>query len=657
MNLLCEGEQTCNSCETLIRSEFFLKIDVTPQIQAMLSRPHFFDNLQYRFHRKKINRNNYEDIYDGEIYKKLFRRGKVLSKKTSISFTWNSDGVKVFRSSNFTIWPLFLSINELNYQKRFKTENVILCGLWFGDHKPNFNTYVSPFFDEFAQLKEGVSLHVQDLRKKVKIRAFVLCGTCDLPAKALMLNMTQYNGKFGCHICKQKGCYAEDRWVYPFIDNLKLRTDNETRSEAESAGFCGLRNCGSIGPTILGKLIPNYITSTSIDVMHCAFEGVTKQLLLKIWIKDKNKQAAFSLFGKINAINHRIKTLKPPKFVQRRPRSLSDLKHWKASELKNWLFYYSVPVLEGILPEPFFSHYLLLVEGISILCSGSISEEDLNKASRYLTEFVKHFEGLYGIQQMGINVHLLLHLTDSVRMFGPLWVTSCFPYENFNGTLKNFVKSSKGVALQISEKLTTYIGCFDMVNQIFDVDSPARKFCDELFAPQKQVKLKEHLHNGFSTVGSMKKITHLSPEIRQILYIKGINGEKVFKFPGLFKNGIVYSSKNNKDSLTNSNVMTYSKDGIIKFGRALMYLKILDCFCRTTCECPAIYCAVFNKITVTSEFRTINFENCEINNIFSCSITNIYEVIEFEAIKDICFFLEIESKCYVALPVNNIESE
>ncbi|KAF4518656.1 hypothetical protein B566_EDAN002690 [Ephemera danica] len=54
--------------------------------------------------------------------------------------------------------------------------------------------------EEFLHLSSGV----------------ILCGTCDLPAKALVLNMNQFNGKYGCPKCLTKGqsySYEDDRRV------------------------------------------------------------------------------------------------------------------------------------------------------------------------------------------------------------------------------------------------------------------------------------------------------------------------------------------------------------------------------------------------------------------------------------------------------------
>jgi hypothetical protein len=32
---------------------------------------------------------------------------------------WNTDGVPIFKSSGFSIWPIFLIINELPYHLRY----------------------------------------------------------------------------------------------------------------------------------------------------------------------------------------------------------------------------------------------------------------------------------------------------------------------------------------------------------------------------------------------------------------------------------------------------------------------------------------------------------------------------------------------------------
>ena len=73
----------------------------------------FVNGLEHRFCRRKQAEGNIEDVYDGKLYKDQFQHGGFLSQQFNMSCKVNSDGVAVFKSSKFGVWPLFLSINEL----------------------------------------------------------------------------------------------------------------------------------------------------------------------------------------------------------------------------------------------------------------------------------------------------------------------------------------------------------------------------------------------------------------------------------------------------------------------------------------------------------------------------------------------------------------
>ena len=48
-----------------------------------------------------------------------------------------------------------------------------------------------------------------------------------------------------------------------------------------------------------------------------------------------------------------------------------------------------------------------------------------------------------GIEHCTMNVHLLLHLVDNVKLFGPLWTHSCFEFESSNFRLRNAVHGKR----------------------------------------------------------------------------------------------------------------------------------------------------------------------------------------------------------------------
>lgn len=47
------------------------------------------------------------------------------------------------------------------------------------------------------------------------------------------------------------------------------------------------------------------------------------------------------------------------------------------------------------------------------------------------------------------NFHLLRHLTYFVRLFGPLWVYSCFGFEALNGFLTTMIHGTQHIANQV----------------------------------------------------------------------------------------------------------------------------------------------------------------------------------------------------------------
>lgn len=169
--------------------------------------------------------------------------------------------------------------------------------------------------------------------------------------------------------------------------------------------------------------------------MHCVLQGVTKRLLT-LWFGSTFADKPFSLYAHVQIVDERLSKIRPPSTISRMPRSISNhVKYWKASELRSWLLFYSIPVLSDMMDPMYLYHYAAFVEAIFILCSESISEEDLKHSEKLLSFFVYMFSSLYGERICTLNVHSLLHLADSVRSLGPLWAHSCFIFENTNGEL------------------------------------------------------------------------------------------------------------------------------------------------------------------------------------------------------------------------------
>ena len=89
---------------------FFISVPLVSQFKHILQTLNLGKDLNYRNTRKR-NPNSVDDIFYGKLYKNICERSN-LKNDYSFSLTFNSDGVPVFKSSSFSIWPILTFINE-----------------------------------------------------------------------------------------------------------------------------------------------------------------------------------------------------------------------------------------------------------------------------------------------------------------------------------------------------------------------------------------------------------------------------------------------------------------------------------------------------------------------------------------------------------------
>lgn len=66
------------------------------------------------------------------------------------------------------------------------------------------------------------------------------------------------------------------------------------------------------------------------------------------------------------------------------------------SEHRNWILFYAIPVLQGILPCVYLTHLSLLTSALHCLSSEHITPVDLANSRQWLLTFYKDFSTLYG---------------------------------------------------------------------------------------------------------------------------------------------------------------------------------------------------------------------------------------------------------------------
>lgn len=163
-------------------------------------------------------------------------------------------------------------------------------------------------------------------------------------------------------------------------------------------------------------------------------------------------------------------------------REFATKSKWKTSEWRSWLLFFGVPCLLGYLTENCLKHFALLVNTTFTLLKMKITDDELLSCESDMIQFVGEFEILYGSNSMTFNVHILLHLVQSVHFSGPLWVTLAFCFESHLHVLKQYVlgpnKPEQQMALKSLEILHYKFEC---TKEIFHSEV-ARQYCQRTFS-------------------------------------------------------------------------------------------------------------------------------------------------------------------------------
>ncbi|CAB4019393.1 Hypothetical predicted protein [Paramuricea clavata] len=284
-------------------------------------------------------------------------------------------------------------------------------------------TFLKPFTEELEKLS---NVGMRWVRGGVTVcsRVFACICSCDSVARCVLQNILQFNGLYGCSWCENPGESIEKGRghcrVYP---EEAQQPDLRTHEQLKKNGRLAFR--------------------------------VTRQLV-HLWFDSNNHNEPWYLGKHIPVIDSRLKRVMPPQEVTRVPRSITQRAFWKGSEWHWWLPLYSPVVLRGLLPQRYFKHLLVLVQGFYLLTKSSISSADLDKAAHCLSQFTQKFQLLYGKKHMTYNVHQLTHLVQAVIDWGPLPCYSSYIFEGFNMVLLSLFHGTQAVPHQIANSFLMY---------------------------------------------------------------------------------------------------------------------------------------------------------------------------------------------------------
>ena len=687
---------------------FFISFPLAPQFRVYLEKMKNCENLlAYRFNRDQSN-GAIRDVFDGLVYRKLADAGGILSNPDNFSCSVTTDGTPVFKSVKKSLWPIQCRINEFPPDQRFDSDNMFVCGLWYGSKEPIMNVFLRPFVLESRSLYDNGFTWQSDTGRVITSKVVILNFCLDSRAKPDVQCFKQLHSYDGCGYCYHPGdlvklkkneivenetvagCEVEEdsdeqaessneedacnseseveligaasdvnqrrkkkkkkkkrvtkavRYCFSSGGVRTERTDEEMRNDMQLSQDSSKIQRGVKGISVV-TLIPLFdvVFGFAIDFLHAVLLGVVKTLL-GFWFDKKFSKKPYSIRSRLKEVDARLLGFCPPQNISRRPRTLSEYVHFKANELRAWLFFYSLPALEGILPDEYFRHYGLLVSAIFILCSDSITMENWRKAKEHLELFVRQFEELYGPAFMVHNVHLLLHLAQMVLLYGPLWNFSMFVFETGNGVLKNLVKGTIGVMSQISNKYMTY-RCLPVIVDHFIVSDRVLEYCSNL-VPKRRCRVASKF-DGIVLLGDpdVLKLSNVeSKALEEANLPKRLECHHRMILKGTMYHGLTYPRKGIKsyDSAV--------KTGEGKFGVILRILVVDE----------EVY-VILKNIEVSPGVYVTNYANAKAEHIKVCDLYPFGSVKVLKATSVIakCVFLRYGVVSYVCEFPNLFEKD
>jgi hypothetical protein len=323
----------------------------------------------------------------------------------------------------------------------------MLAAVYYGKEKPDYHY----LFEIVTKSLNECRVHFKG--KSIRIKAVGLVA--DLPAKAACLNMMSFNSYSGCTVCKVIGTYNHEHRLMTFpveTPAAELRSVKQHKKDVKN------RCNGVKGAAPVAGLIP-VPTHAPFDAMHLVCLGLSKTLtLLCVNRRRISSRVADSV----------MQCAVVPKSFNRVPRSLNDLKHWKANEWKSYLLYYSVIIAAACADtnaasqggddtqEQLYILYSSLSCAVHLLSSSSVSPNDIAQAETLIKCFRTALQSLFGERSMTFSTHAVMHLPRQVEAFGPLWSHSAFTFESFFGKLMTFFSGVHNEGKLIARRFLRY---------------------------------------------------------------------------------------------------------------------------------------------------------------------------------------------------------
>lgn len=213
------------------------------------------------------------------------------------------------------------------------------------------------------------------------------------------------------------------------------------------------------GENILQKELNIQLVSQVVnDPMHDFDLGVGKRFV-QLYAKKTNHRA------KIDEKHAIIRCRYQPTEFQRRVRPISEWRHWKASEYKNFIQYWGVVSLKGVVSQEKYEHFMLLSLSARMLSRVEFRNYWGDVVKSMLERFLINIEAFYDKKNLVCSVHKLMHLADEcILQNAPMYSFSAYPFESFMGSIMKLASYSHAKILsQIHRRVAEIQNAYEIL--------------------------------------------------------------------------------------------------------------------------------------------------------------------------------------------------
>ena len=434
-------------------------------LQDLLKKPGFWKKCQ-KWRDVTRPANIKTDVYDGDVWQELATSG-FLSSINSLGLMLNVDWFQPHKHSPGSVGVIYLVLLNLPRHERYKLENVIIVGIIPGPSEPKLtaNTFLKLLVEELQELwNRNIRFSVEGSLLKKSIRVGLVCVSCDIPAIRKIGGYMGHMANQGCSRCK-KNFYKNGSLDFSGFDRSEWqkRTSAEHKVLAKESLF---EDTPSMQQSVCSKHGARYsvlqdleyfdcVRYFVVDPMHNLYLGTAKHIFKKVWCNPDEPILGQS---ELELIQERVDSMLVPQDIGRIPGKITNsFSGFTADQWQNWVLVYSLYALQGVLPENHLECWRLFVNACKILNKKCISKEEIEEGDKYLMEFLRNAEVLYGASFITPNMHLHGHIKECLLDYGPFHGFWCYSFERYNGVLGAYKTNNKSLEAQLMRKFLAQI--------------------------------------------------------------------------------------------------------------------------------------------------------------------------------------------------------